>query len=207
MNAYETIGVAVPGAVIVLVASAALPEFREFFGKDGPSIGGLGIFVAMSYIAGQILQSLGNIVERLVWPFFGGMPTNWIITPKKTELLSSHQLENLKRLIRSRYANLDDLEKVPPHEWRAITREIYAVIEKEGRVDRVEAFNRSYGMLRGLVAAFLISIPVFVFLQPGEWKIPIFLTVASAMAIFRMVRFGIHYGRELFVQYLAIGKG
>jgi hypothetical protein len=206
LNAYETIGVAIPGAVVVLVASAALPEFREFFGKDAPSVGGFGIFVAMSYIAGQIIQSLGNRLEQGVWTVLGGMPTDWVRSKKKTKLLSTQQLSRLDTLIKHRYPNFESAEKLSRREWYAITREIYASLEKDGRVDRIESFNRNYGMLRGLAVAFLFSIAVFVVLHPGDWKIPVGLACASMMAIDRMVRFGTHYARELFVQFLAIDK-
>lgn len=206
LNAYETLGVAVPGAVIVLAASAALPEFREFFGKDAPSVGGLGIFVAMSYIAGQILQSLGNVLEKVVWAFLGGMPTDWIRTKKKTKLLSLQQLDKLNEVLKAKYTSFVTPEKIGEREWYAITREIYAVLEKDGRVERIESFNRNYGMLRGLAVGFLAAIVVYVLFNPADWKIPVVLAVASAMAIGRMVRFGTHYGRELFVQFLAMDK-
>jgi glucan phosphoethanolaminetransferase (alkaline phosphatase superfamily) len=58
---------------------------------------------------------------------------------------------------------------------------------------------------RGLAAA-LLAIIVLAFVTHG-WaasKAAILLAIGAAVAVYRMHRFGVHYARELFVQFLSI---
>ncbi len=66
-------------------------------------------------------------------------------------------------------------------------------------------FNGNYGLNRGMAAA-LLAILVLAFVTHGlaAWTAAILLAIGAAIAVFRMHRFGVHYARELFVQFLSI---
>ena len=62
---YEYNGIILPGSVVVLAVALLFPEVKELLGKEGISLGGLGVFVVASFIVGHIVQALGNTIEWL----------------------------------------------------------------------------------------------------------------------------------------------
>lgn len=203
-NAYEYIAVIAPGSVVAFGASLAYPSLKSYIANDGITVGGLGIFIIMSFIIGHLIQGFGNIYEKCVWSIFSGMPTNWLRQPSQT-LLSGTQLNKLTGKIAESHPGFEGPSKVSENDWFALTREIYATVQGEGKSERVDSFNRTYGLLRGIAVSFIIS-TFWAFLLFGfsGWRIILLLAVASALATYRMHRFGIHYARELFVQFVRI---
>ena len=60
-DAYEYTGVILPGAVVVLTACLLFPEVKDLLGKDGVSLGGLGVFVVASFSVSHPPASRGNM--------------------------------------------------------------------------------------------------------------------------------------------------
>lgn len=85
---YEQAGIVIPGSVFVFGLLFFFPAIQTVLTKDGVSLGDLGIFVLLSYAAGQLIAAIGNIGEIWFWRLFGCMPTDWI-TRTSTTLLSS----------------------------------------------------------------------------------------------------------------------
>ena len=83
-NAYEYIGVIAPGAVLSLGVILLWPETKEIFFSSNISVGELGLFLIIAYVAGHLLQSVGNAIEKALWKCFGGMPTDWVLNEKQT---------------------------------------------------------------------------------------------------------------------------
>ena len=92
------------------------------------------------------------------------------------------------------------LSELARGDWFAVTRHIYGIVEQRGKVDRLEVFNGNYGMFRGLVSSFVL-IGAVAGVQ-GDVGVVMGSAIAGVLALTRMERFGRHYGRELFVQYL-----
>ncbi len=122
------------------------------------SLGSLGVGLILAYVAGQLLQVLGNWIENIWWKLWGGIPTDWLRSGKhdlvsipQRDLLKTHICEILKSPAFEPQTN-------SPKEWHSITRQIHASVSAEGRSDRVDVFNGNYGLCRGLVAAFSVLI-------------------------------------------------
>ena len=88
LSFYEQAGIVVPGSVLLFGLLLIYPDLSHIFAKDGITVGGLGIFVLLSYAAGHLVAALGNILEAILWWPFGGMPSNWMVDQKRSFLTS-----------------------------------------------------------------------------------------------------------------------
>ncbi len=216
---YEFTGVVLPGVVLLVGAALILPGGREVLDPAAISSGGLGLLLVFGYVAGQLVQALGNGLERAFWSLEGGMPTDWTRSGPE-RLLASRQIEQLGRKLAVLLGTAEpvDPRSVPKKEWPAVVRQVYAAVAGARRNARVDVFNGNYGLHRGLAASFLVLFFLEAFLVviqklDGSFSPAghardgaILLLLLAAAALYRMRRFGIHYGRELLVQFLALEK-
>jgi hypothetical protein len=72
LSFYEQVGVVTPGTVFLFGLIFYVPELRGILAKDGISVGGLGVFVILSYAAGHLLAAFGNVIEKGYWRAKGG---------------------------------------------------------------------------------------------------------------------------------------
>lgn len=205
---YEFAGILCPGALLVLVLARMFPELAFIGNKENFSFGDLGIFVVLSYVAGELVHAVGNGIEKLCWGLWSGLPSDWVRSGKH-DLISKQQ----KNQLGDKLAELTNIELpggihgLTQKAWYAITRQMYAVVRYAGRSSRIDVFNGYYGMFRGLAASLLVVIGVSI-LQRG-WAHPrfyIFFGIALILALIRMHRFGVNYARELLVEFLATQK-
>jgi hypothetical protein len=96
----------------------------------------------------------------------------------------------------------DQQRGLNPIVWWPISRQIYADIVKNGKPDRIDTFNGMYGLNRGL-AATTFALGCVAAVQ-GKWSIALGLVVLTAVYDYRAYRFGVHYGRELYLQFLVL---
>lgn len=200
-DAYEYIAVIAPGSVLTFGGLLVFPELQPYFSNDGLTVGGLGLFVILSFIAGHLLQAGGNLVEWFLWKPFGGMPTNWVLKDNQN-LLDRVQVDKLFSKVKAIHPDIvvaEDNKKG----WFGVTREIYGYVKDAGKSERVDSFNRSYGLMRGLSTS-LITVTLIAAMFGLSWGVIALLVLASATALYRTYRFGVHYGRELFVRYLSL---
>jgi hypothetical protein len=207
---YEFAGVLTPGALLLYSISLIYPSLAIYIQGKEFTVGELGLFVILSYVAGHLLQALGNLIEWLYWNIRGGMPTDWVRTHKKHEryLISDQQIDSLEKQMQSKlkltepFIFSDDLTK---KNWTGITRQIYAAVQAGGRSQRIDTFNGNYGLFRGIASAFLAAL-ILLLVENGltYWKISLLLVTGIAIAVFRMDRFGKYYAREVFIQFLQL---
>ncbi len=205
LSFYDQIGVVVPGAVLLFGLLFFVPELKTFFAAgDGISVGGLGIFVLIAYAAGQAVAALGNLIELLYWKAAGGVPSDWVVGPTP-RLLSSAQIKKLEEKVQARFGlSLPPLSGVQRKDWFPVFRQIYSDVEKNGKPQRADTFNGIYGLTRGLCAALLAFAIAIVALSPGHWHEALGALALAAVFLFRMQRFGRHYARELYIQFLIL---
>jgi hypothetical protein len=152
---YEQVGIVIPGAVFLFGLMFFLPALHDLFAKDGVSLGGLGIFVIVSYAVGQLVAALGNGIETVYWRLKGGMPSNWITGPKP-RLLSVGQIVKIEAIAASRLGvTVPPLSELTAAAWFPVFRQIYSDVERHGKPGRGDTFNGLYGLNRGLSAAAL----------------------------------------------------
>ena len=198
---YEIIGVVAPGSVLLFGGILLFPAIRATFGLEGIDLGGFGIFLILSFVAGHLVQAFGNLIELIIWRPFGGMPTSWVLRPDQ-HLLDETQLERLRRACAREFDV--ELDRLDQRRWAALIREIYAIVRKEGAADRIDAFNRTYGFMRGVGTALLVLALATVVQYPEAWGWAIASVLAAGLAFYRLIRFGQRYGRELFVEFIRV---
>lgn len=201
---YEQVGIVMPGSVFLFGLLFCLPQLKEVFAKDGISVGSLGIFVIISYAAGHLLAAVGNVTENLYWRCKGGMPSNWIIG-RKPRLLSSVQITKVEALVAARLGLvMAPLANLTVESWSPIFRQIYSDVERHGKPDRGNTFNGNYGLNRGLSAA-TFALAVMILIQNiNHWPVSLGLLGVSCVYLYRMHRFGVHYAREIYNQFLLL---
>ena len=73
---------------------------------------------------------------------------------------------------------------------------------KNGKADRIDTFNGNYGLDRGLSAA-TFSLGCIALAQ-GRLSVTLGLFALTARYGYRAYRFGVHYGREVYLQFLVL---
>jgi hypothetical protein len=201
---YEFAGIVMPGAILIAGLSRVVPSVGSVIAVKDISLGALGLFLILSYAAGHLLQSIGNFLEFLWW-HFPGLPTDWVRTDRG-HLLSPAQRSALEQQLPKKLTLKGSFSftAVTAKQWFAISRQVYAAVAAAKRSNRIDTFNGNYGLNRGLAAAFLVAAVVTLIQSRINWPYAVGLVLAASLALLRMHRFGRHYARELFVQFLQL---
>jgi len=205
---YEFAGVIAPGTVILLAAGLIWPDYLGEVQKLNVSLGGFGLALLLAYVAGHLLQAVGNLLESAWWKLIGGWPSDWPRTGKGG-LLSELQLVKLQERIRIDlgFDNFILGPNVSPKSWHPLFHQIYATVRAAGRDDRAHTFNGNYGMFRGIASAAIISMIIILVARGWEaWPYAFVFLVATGLAVFRMHRFARLYALETYVQFLALPR-
>lgn len=205
LSYYDTLGVVTPGALVLIALALVYPDVRQLATSKEFTIGELGLFIVASYVLGQLIQGVGNLLETVYWLTRGGMPTDWI-RRGTGGLISKAQRDALLNQLPAKL-NLPsplEMDEMSAGEWRGVTAQMYAALAGSGqaRVGRIDTFNGNYGLHRGLACGTLVGLVLIVFQGFLTWWIVAVLLAAFVLSVARMHRFGQHYARELFVQFL-----
>ncbi len=203
LSFYEQAGIVVPGSVLLFGLSVIQPDLRDIFAKDGITIGGLGVFILLSYATGHLVAALGNVLEAILWRPFGGMPSNWVIDPNRS-LLTIEQTTLLESRASSRLQlgeiKIRGMDRLT---WNKIFQQLYRDV-LANNPGRAETFNGNYGLNRGLASATLALAVVLPFFVPNHWSASVGLLIISAVYLYRTYRFGVHFAREILTRFLLI---
>lgn len=199
-DAYEVIGVITPGVVIALLLSTEWPELRALMSTEGLSLGDLGLFLVVAFVMGHLLQALGNLVDGAFWAL-PGLPTAWIRSPRQT-LISGRQRDALAVRVAAMEGEGCDIAKIGRKEWRSVTNRMYARVRTAGRSARIDGCNRTYGLSRGLAAAFLSAAAWYLYNEPGVGPHLVIASILGVVALYRMWRVSVHYAQGLFLEFL-----
>jgi hypothetical protein len=199
---YEQVGVIIPGALFLFGLILSSPVLEEIFVSNNVSIGGLGLFLLISYAAGQLIAALGNIFESVYWFLRGGMPSSWVIGEKAC-LMSATQIRQIETLAKQLFLVYFRIDNISTKEWKTIFWQIFNAVERAGKTERIDTFNGLYGLNRGLfISTSLLAIPIFES-DLSVWAL--ILVICSALLfLVRMDRFAKHYAKEVFVQFLGL---
>jgi hypothetical protein len=198
---YEQVGIVIPGAVLLFGLLFYFPALKDSFAKDSISVGGLGIFLLLSYAAGHAVAAAGNIIENAGWWLFGGFPSEWSVKPQ-TSIVSADQIEQLEVRLETRLGISKKIRGLDRAEWRPIARQIYVEVAQYGNAARIDTFNGNYGLCRGLCAS--VAVLAIVAATHRDWLVTAALCGLAVIYLYRAYRFGVHFGRELHLQFLLL---
>lgn len=190
-----------PGVALLFGGIWLYPDTKEYLFTKEVTVGTFGIFVIAAYLAGHLIQAVGNLLETACW-IFTGKPTHWV-TWKEPPFLSRAQRSDftdvIEKVTGSRIAERRILKR---KDTNALRGQLYARIKKEGRTERIDIFNGSYGMFRGIAAAGLVVALIGLRAAGWDWKSPKFFVplVIGIISGYRCYRFGVHYASELYWQ-------
>jgi hypothetical protein len=202
-DAYDYVGVIAPGSVAILAAGVIYPDLRLVNIGSETSIGGLGLFLIMSFVAGHLLQSIGSLIGNALWWPFGGLPTQWVLKVDQS-LIAEDQATALFARVATLRPNFDRASANAPYEWIPLARELYSHVQSAKRSDRIDTFNRTYGLMRGIAAGFLIAAILTCVQYPGEWWPVLVMCFCAGLALYRTYHFGVLYARELLVTFVTL---
>jgi len=202
---YSIMGVMAPGAFTLFGVSILIPELRHTFLSDDIGVGNLGIFLIIAYVAGQFVQAFGNMFEWIWWKCWRGMPSDWPRSGKHL-LLSVKQIDALPDKISTQlHIKLDSaITKIDADSWFGITRQIYAAVSAAERSTRIDRFNANYGLNRGMAVSLVLIAAVILITDIEQYRWSLLAGVGCIFFAMRMHRFGKHYAREMFVQFLQL---
>lgn len=200
---YEFTGIIVPGATLVLGIALQSPKLRALFVGESFGVGQLGLFVVIAYVAGHLIQGVGNQLERLLW-LGRGMPSTWI-RRSRPPYLNDPQHSQLQDALPVLLGHpVPPLVELDVRACRGITGQLYARLQHAQRVQRVDIFNANYGLFRGIASALLV-VAVVAAVNHGFFTTEfLVIVIAFVLALLRMHRFGVHYASELYRQALAL---
>lgn len=198
IDAYEYVGVIAPGAVVAIGLLLQWPSLVSTFTSKELSLGALGVFLICAFVLGHLVQAVGNLVEMVVYAPFGGMPTERALRGTSS-LISENQRTRVLEKVFGAGPTADAVAQTK--RWSSIVREIYAEIAAAGHATRIDAFNRNYGLLRGIAASLALLLGWALATHWGDWRIAGAVIALLLMALYRMNRFANCYARELLVEY------
>jgi hypothetical protein len=207
LNFYEFAGLVAPGGVTLFGIALLFPTARGILFGNNLSVGEFGLFTILAFVAGHLVQGIGDVIEWFWWKAWGGMPTDWVRTGKH-ELIASQQRQALATHIHEKLKlkGCAKFEEMSRSDWSGITRQIYAAVAAGERSARVDRFNGNYGLNRGITAALVIISALMFAFRPAHWSGGVLIFLGVGLALFRMHDFGRRYGSELFVQFLQLPK-
>ena len=217
---YEYVAVIAPGATLLFGLLLIWPSILSDDALSEASVGTLGLFLIAAYIVGQILRAIGDVAEREFWYRRGGMPSEWVLYANPTEaqsLLDEDQRKKLRERTTALFnTDFSKLELTPTElksqhyakcdKWQAVTRQIYTTVRNADKSFRVDAFNRTYGMMVGITIAMAVIAVIGLIASPaGGLRALLVVGLAVLIAGFTTYRayiFGKLYARELFVNFI-----
>lgn len=176
------------------------PGFRTLLGDKGLSAGDFGLFVLVAFVLGHLAQALGDIIQPLVW-LPSGLPTNWL-RRNRQELIEPEQHVAFLKAIEAMEGGTKDLSQIDRKKWYSITSRAAGRLRAAGRSGRIDIANRTYGLSRGLSAAFLGCLAWYGLMHRGESIKILLLAVCLFAAVWRMRVAGVNYARALALDFM-----
>jgi hypothetical protein len=218
---YEYVAVITPGATLLFGLLLIWPNILPDDALSETSVGTLGLFLIAAYIVGQILRAIGDVAEQEFWyRRHGGMPSEWVLyadSANAQSLLEPNQRLKMRERATALYkTDFSALELKPTDaraqhddicgKWQGVTRQIANAVRKAGQSFRVDAFNRTYGLMVGITIAMLAIAAAGLFgsVSAGARGLLVALLalIIAGFAAYRAYVFGKLYARELFVNFI-----
>jgi hypothetical protein len=170
---YDYTGYIVPGGVLLLGLALFFPWIKEQFGYPKVGLGEIGSFIIIAFVLGHLLHGLCHVtVERFMRCVGWAMHTNKVLD-WKADYPSQLDHQNLAKKVQDAFhvtipgvptsasANAPASAPVSASDWDALVRRMYVAVSAAKRNDRVDTFNRVYGLHLGLATAFGVILAMY----------------------------------------------
>ncbi len=185
---YEFVGIIVPSAIFLYSAQLIIEFAYQKQIVDFGKIGETAIFIIVCYGVGQILQSLGNILESVVWFIYGGMPSKWLTSKNRfgNNLFDNPLNDKMRDKVKLQFGDgITDYGRLT-----------YNFVFLKDKTARIDIFNGNYSLFRGLSFSFLLITIMCGFYF--NWQTTALATIPFVLSILRMLRFAKYYATETF---------
>lgn len=156
---YDAVAHVIPGTVALLiflclskVLGIALPQF------DMGQLSGLGIGIALAYVAGHLLQGIASQFEPLIYFLWGGAPSVRLLE-KESKKFSEKQRSHIVDEFVDFFGLTED---IPAHQsdkrnyYQRLFEKCMALCNKN-KLGRVDVFVAAYGFHRVTLVTFFIG--------------------------------------------------
>jgi hypothetical protein len=206
-NVYEVLALIAPGSVILTSWALLHPGVGKAIFDTDLSVGAFGLFALVSYVVGNLVQAVANLVEKQYWKIRGGWPTDKG-TLLKRGVLAACDIPLLEAKVMqaglSPANSIGLMTECDAKTWDGLKSRILAWLKARNLASRIDTFNAQYGLNRGLaVALFVCGALVLLYQGIPLWRTELILLLVAGACLFRMERFGHHYARELYSQFIA----
>src|SRR5260221_1793482 len=214
LTLYDQIAILVPGSILLFSIIFISPKLYILFGKEGITVGGLGLFGVVAFATGHVLAGFGQILEETCWSFFGGPPQHWITDNRsiprgkisqlcKPLLLTDEQLKRLEEQLRKRLNLLENrnLTDLPTHEWPPMFTQLYRDA-RDNNCGRIDIFLTVRALNRNLTATlFLITIAFALY---GDRYLSLLSLISALALLVGMHHSAVRFAEEVFSQFLLL---
>lgn len=199
---YDILGFLAPGTVTILGLLYYFPGRFAPLAAEKVSVGELGVFVLLAYIAGNVIAGVGSVLTGL--KFFGPFPTDQV-KANDGKIISEAEYTELEVTLRAKKLLKagDTIKDLSGREWYAATRRIHSYLDARGLAQRVEMFNAKFALNQNLVVAFLLIVAISLYkVGLSDWKVPVAIIVCAIWSYVRAVEFGRVYAKTLVRTFL-----
>ena len=218
LSYYDFFAIFIPGTVSIMAFSFIQNDYTKeslniFLNI---SLGSSILILILIYSLGEIVQSIGKIVEGVFWKAFGGKPTQWISIEKRNkfihfirtwklnesqDILTGKELEIVRNWVKthSGYNSLD--ENNFSICFSSIQNIAFQLDENKKWINIMLA---KANMFRGFIVICLISLP-FLFLNNTieNYKLNIWISIVFLiLSCLRYRSFSKNYAKKLYASFL-----
>lgn len=198
---YEFIAVIIPGALPTFAASLLVPEIANVLSTEGVELGEFGIFLIVSFVVGHVVQWIGNLIENAEDHL--GVGKRDLPFAKKRPI-PEDQWARFEKCVSQVTGEAD--RKVGRDNYSTVIREVYSHLQAAQKTQRIDVFNPTYGLCRGMVAGALLTTFLILLLGTSDtyhYAGLVFAVLAVPLYV-RMRRFSRLYMTEIVSQFLAL---
>jgi len=202
---YDLLAVIAPGMLVLVAVAIHQPTVIDAVLSKDLSAGAFGLITILAYIAGSLLQTLGNLLEKLYWKVRGGSPTSLAGLKNRNILTESDVSALMGKAVSDKLMPANESGTAPEAgRWKELCDRIVMLLMIRGHADRYTLFRTHYGFNRGLGIGFLV-VAISVSIRGGQdaWALGACFLGVSIATFFRMDHFGRSYGKSVFHAYLS----
>lgn len=172
-GAYEFLVYVVPGGLLLFFICALFPAIRNLFGKEPVNVGGLVLFLVVSFVLGQLLQSIATYTIQPVMVRSGLAYRTSTVLFKDQNLISPKSRSRLENWLPKDFgfakedlahASGDTINDQLKTEWRNLIRRLHTKINLDKLSDRLDVYAQNYALSMALavslVCIFLLVLAV-----------------------------------------------